>query len=126
MKIIITVLPLLCASPAVAFVAANRAMPGIDRSPAKHVIDKSRWEVGKELTAAPESMVSGVAGNDKIRREFEKMCRQAQADIIAAVEDVRFLRVFPPRRHCNDGEASRGLAVRRRSPWHKLACSELA
>ena len=46
------------------------------------------WDSHKAIDAIPESLVKTIEGNESMRRKFEALCRNAQADICKAIEDL--------------------------------------
>jgi hypothetical protein len=46
------------------------------------------WDSHKAIDAIPDSLVRTIDGNESMRRKFEALCRNAQASICKAIEDL--------------------------------------
>lgn len=46
------------------------------------------WDSHQAISAIPESLVKSIDGNDSMRKKFEQLCREAQRDICAAIEEL--------------------------------------
>ena len=49
---------------------------------------KLGWDTHKYIDEIPESLVKTIEGNESMRRKFELLCRNAQASICKAVEEI--------------------------------------
>lgn len=46
------------------------------------------WNSHEAVDAIPESLVKSIEGNDSMRKKFEQLCRNAQAEICSAIEEL--------------------------------------
>jgi coproporphyrinogen III oxidase len=46
------------------------------------------WDSHQAIEEIPESLVNAIEGNDSMRRRFEEVCRNAQANICAEIERI--------------------------------------
>ena len=46
------------------------------------------WDSHQAIDKIPETLVNAIEGNDSMRRKFEEVCRNAQASICAAIEEI--------------------------------------
>lgn len=46
------------------------------------------WDSHQAIDQIPETLVNAIEGNESMRRRFEEVCRNAQASICAAIEEI--------------------------------------
>lgn len=46
------------------------------------------WDSHQAIDQIPDSLVNAIEGNESMRRKFEEVCRNAQAKICAAIEEI--------------------------------------